>query len=206
MIERYTFHERLCHWVTGFTYLYCLSTGLAFYTPYLFWIAITLGGGPTSRFWHPIVGLAFLAAALWMHSIWRRDVAMRPGDREWLDHTEDYVTHHDERVPPQGRFNAGQKLYYWAMYYGALLLLISGVPMWIPEYMPIGLRPFVILLHECAALITIGAFIIHVYMSVFLVPGSLGAMISGKVSAAWAKAHYRLWYDQIAGSNTGSNK
>jgi formate dehydrogenase subunit gamma len=201
VIERYTFRERLCHWVTGFTYLYCLSTGLAFYTPYLFWIAIALGGGPTSRFWHPIVGLTFLAATVWMHSIWRRDVGKSPGDREWLDHTEDYVTHHDERVPPQGRFNAGQKLYYWAMYYGTLALLISGVPMWIPEYMPIWLRPFAILLHECAALVTIGAFIIHVYMSVFLVPGSLGAMISGRVSAAWAKAHHRLWYDEVAGSN-----
>jgi formate dehydrogenase subunit gamma len=201
MIERYSFRERLCHWVTGLAYLYCLSTGLAFYTPYLFWIAIALGGGPTSRFWHPILGLTFLAATLWMHSIWRRDAAMAPGDRNWLDHTEDYVTHHDANVPPQGRFNAGQKLYYWAMYYGALILLISGVPMWIPEYMPIWLRPSVILLHECAALVTIGAFIIHIYMSVFLVPGSLHAMISGKVSSAWARTHHRLWYDEVAGSS-----
>jgi formate dehydrogenase subunit gamma len=201
MIERYSFHERLCHWLSGFTYLYCLSTGLAFYSPYLFWIAIALGGAPTSRFWHPIVGLTFLAATLWMHSLWRGSVAMAPGDRNWLDHTGDYVTHHEENVPPQGRFNAGQKLYYWAMYYGALILLITGVPMWIPEYMPIWLRPSVILLHESAALVTIGAFIIHVYMSVFLVPGSLHAMISGKVSPAWAKANHRLWYDEVAGSN-----
>jgi formate dehydrogenase subunit gamma len=183
MIERYTFHERICHWLTAFAYVYCLSTGLAFYTPYLFWIAI--------------VGLVFLAAQLWMHALWRKDVTMTAGDRDWLDHTEDYVTHHDERVPPQGRFNAGQKLYYWAMYYGALLLVISGVMMWIPEQIPIWLRPYAILLHECAALITIGAFIIHVYMSVFLVPGSLHAMISGRVPAAWAKAHHRLWYDEV---------
>jgi formate dehydrogenase subunit gamma len=199
MIERYTFHERLCHWLTGFAYLYCLGTGLAFYTPYLFWIAIALGGAPTSRFWHPILGVVFLAATFWMHSIWRKDVTMSAADRTWLDHTEDYVTHHDQRVPAQGRFNAGQKLFYWAMYYGALLLLVSGLPMWFPEYMPIWLRPFVILLHECAALVTIGAFIIHVYMGVFLVPGSLGAMLSGKVSAGWAKAHHRLWYDEVAG-------
>lgn len=198
MIERYTFHERICHWVTGFAYLYCLSTGLAFYTPYLFWIAIALGGAPTSRFWHPILGLTFLAAQMWMHAIWRKDVSMTAADRNWLDHTEDYVTHQDERVPPQGRFNAGQKLYYWAMYYGALLLVVSGILMWIPEYMPIWIRPSAILLHECAALITIGAFIIHVYMSVFLVPGSLHAMISGKVSARWAKAHHRLWFDEVA--------
>ena len=136
---------------------------------------------------------------MWMHTIWRRDVIMTAADRAWLDKTEDYVTNHDERVPPQGRFNAGQKLFYWAMYYGALILLISGIPMWIPELMPIWIRPFAILLHECAALVTIGAFIIHVYMGVFLVPGSLGAMISGKVPASWARAHHRLWYDEAAG-------
>ena len=58
MIERYPFHERICHWLTGFAYLYCLATGLAFYSPYLFWLAVILGGGPTSRFWHPLVGVA----------------------------------------------------------------------------------------------------------------------------------------------------
>jgi hypothetical protein len=54
MIECYPFHERICHWLTGFAYLYCLATGLASYSPYLFWVAATLGGGSTSRFWHPI--------------------------------------------------------------------------------------------------------------------------------------------------------
>ena len=34
-IERYTFVERLMHWFTGATYVYCLATGLAFYSPYL---------------------------------------------------------------------------------------------------------------------------------------------------------------------------
>lgn len=29
-LERYTFTERIMHWTTGLTYLYCLSTGLAF--------------------------------------------------------------------------------------------------------------------------------------------------------------------------------
>ena len=43
MIERYPFHERICHWLTGFAYLYCLATGLAFYSPYLFWLAVMLG-------------------------------------------------------------------------------------------------------------------------------------------------------------------
>jgi formate dehydrogenase subunit gamma len=201
MIERYTFHERICHWLTGFSYLYCLTTGLAFYTPYLFWLAVILGGGPTSRFWHPFVGLLFFLAAMWMHGIWRGDVGITADDRAWLDASKNYVENRDDLVPPQGRFNAGQKLYYWAMFYGAFLLLFSGLFMWFPERIPFNLRwirPIMIFIHEGAALITIGAFIIHVYMSLFTVPGSLTAMVTGYVSKDWAWTHHRLWYRQVA--------
>ena len=199
MIERYTFKERLCHWLTGFTYLYCLATGLAFYSPYLFWMAIALGRGPTSRFWHPFVGLLFFIAAMWMHGIWRNDVQMTDADRAWLNHAGDYATNRDNLVPPQGRFNAGQKLFYWAMFYGAFLLILSGLVMWFPEYVPFNLawiRPIVVIIHEGAALITIGAFIIHVYMGVFMVPGSLTAMVQGWVTKDWARTHHRLWYEK----------
>jgi formate dehydrogenase subunit gamma len=202
VIPRYAFHERLCHWFSALTYVYCLSTGLAFFTPYLFWIAVALGGGPTSRFWHPIAGLIFFAAAVWMHDIWRRDMEITSTDRRWLDGVKNYITNRDDLVPPQYRFNAGQKLFYWVMFYSTILLLVSGLLMWFPELIPFSyrwIRPVVVVLHECAALITIGAFIIHVYMSLFLVPGSLGAMMRGYVPALWAKAHHRLWYDQMEG-------
>ena len=39
-ILRYTFRERVMHWATALVYTYCLATGLAFYTPYLFWIHV----------------------------------------------------------------------------------------------------------------------------------------------------------------------
>ena len=133
MIERYPFHERICHWLTGFAYLYCLATGLAFYSPYMFWLAIILGGGPTSRFWHPFIGVLFFGAQMWMHHIWGDDVKMTPADKEWLDKSKYYVENQDDKVPPQGKFNAGQKVYYWAMYVGAFLLLFSGLFMWFPE-------------------------------------------------------------------------
>ena len=199
-IQRYTFHERLCHWLSSLTYVYLLATGLAFYSPHLYWIAFVLGGGPTSRFWHPIAGLVFLVVALWMHHIWSSAMNIKGPDKRWLDSVGNYMTNHDELVPPQDRFNAGQKMFYWMMFYGTILLAISGLLMWFPEYIPFGLgwiRPVAVLTHECAALMTIGAFIIHVYMSLFFVPGSLTAMLRGSVSAAWARMHHRLWYDQI---------
>ncbi len=199
MIERYPFHERICHWLTGFAYLYCLATGLAFYSPYLFWLAVLLGGGPTSRFWHPWMGLVFVAAQLWMHHIWKNDVHITAVDKEWLDKSKYYVQNQDDKLPPQGKFNGGQKVFYWAMFIGAFLLLLSGLLMWFPEYDPRALRPWMIFVHEGAALITIGAFIIHVYMGVFMVPGSVDAMVHGSVSKNWARTHHRLWFHQKTG-------
>jgi len=123
-------------------------------------------------------------------------------DRQWLDRVENYVTNRDELLPLQERFNAGQKLFYWLMFYGALLLLLSGFFMWIPEYIPrqaAWVRPLMILVHEIAALATIGGFIIHVYMGVFFVPDSTQAITTGWVSRAWARTHHRLWYMRVTG-------
>jgi len=201
-IERYTFRERLMHWITGLTYLYCLATGLAFYSPHLFWLATILGSGPTSRFWHPILGLGFLMGTLWMNNLWHRDMEISEADRRWLDRVENYVANRDNLLPLQDRFNAGQKLFYWLMLYGALLLLLSGVFLWLPEYIPrqaAWVRPLMVLIHEIAALATIGGFIIHIYMGVFFVPGSMTAITTGWVSRAWARTHHRLWYARVTG-------
>jgi len=208
-IERYTFRERVMHWVTGFTYLYCMATGLAFYTPHLFWLALVLGGGSTSRYWHPIIGVVFLLGTIWMHDIWRRDMSITETDKRWLKRTEHYVKNQDELLPLQERFNAGQKLYYWLMVYGAIVLLISGVFLWFPELISFHaawVRWLMILIHEIAALATIGGFIVHIYMSVFFVPGSMHAMTVGYVSRSWARAHHRLWYIRVTGGDAASKE
>jgi len=192
-IQRYSLKERICHWTNGLVYCYCLATGLSLYTPHLFWIAFALGGGGTSRFWHPIIGVVFAIALLWMWSMWSADLRIEDRDREWLTKAGSYAENRDSEVPPQGRFNAGQKIFFLAMLCGMVGLLLSGVVLWFPEYVPAGarwLRGIAILVHEAAA------FIVHVYMSVFVVPGSMTAMVFGHVSRAWARAHHRLWADQ----------
>ena len=208
-VQRYTFRERVMHWLTAVAYTYCLATGLAFYTPHLFWLAVVLGGGPTSRYWHPILGTGFFAAILWMHVVWRRDMEVTETDKRWLGRVEEYVTNQDERLPPQEKYNGGQKLYYWLMYYGTFWLLLSGLFVWFPEYIPFRLvwvRQLMIVLHEIAALLTIGGFIIHVYMSLVVVPGSMTGMTQGFVSRAWARMHHRLWYIRMTGGDPAAKE
>ncbi len=201
-IERFNTRDRAMHWLTALSYVYCLLTGFAFYTPHMFWLAVVLGGGPTSRFWHPILGIGFFLAIVWMHAVWRGDMHITETDKRFLSRVADYAENRDHLLPPQEKFNGGQKLYYWLMYYGTLLLLFSGLFLWFPEYISLSMawvRQLMIVLHEVAALLTIGGFILHVYMTVFLVPGSMTAMVHGYVSKAWAKTHHALWYIRVTG-------
>ena len=201
-IVRYTLRERVMHWLAGLSYLYLLLTGLALFSPHLYWLAAVLGGGPTIRFWHPWVGVLFAIAIIWMDWMWRGEMQTTDADREWNRHVEAYIENHDAEVPPVGRFNPGQKQFYWVMLFGMILLLITGIVMWFPEYVPWSvreLRSVAVVLHEIGALITIGAFIIHVYMGLFVVPGGFRAIVHGYVSRGWAKTHHRLWYDRITG-------
>ncbi len=201
-ILRYTFKERICHWVTGTAYVYCLMTGLAFYSPYLFWMATVLGGGPTTRFWHPWAGVVFFVGIIWMYAMWSKEMVATTEDRQWNQNIKYYITNQDHLLPPQGRFNAGQKMFYWVMVYSTIILLITGVIMWFPELIAgraHWLLTIIIPVHVVAALVTIAAFIIHVYMGMLMVPGSFKVIVLGHDDDAWAKQNHRLWFDKAKG-------
>ena len=201
-VQRYNFAERAYHWINAIAYTYLLLTGLAIFTPLAYWLAYVLGGPATIRYWHPWIGLVYLATIFWMHRLWKRDMQKIPEDEQWSKNVRAYAENRDEVMPPQGRFNAGQKQFWWVMLYCTFILLITGIIMWIPEKMPRELHwvlPITVFIHSATALITIAAFIIHVYMSVWVTPGSVKAMVEGHVSTTWARTHHRLWYEKITG-------
>jgi formate dehydrogenase subunit gamma len=199
-ILRYKVEERVNHWFGALVYIYCLVTGLAFWSPYMFWLAALVGGGPTARFWHPWFGVAFAASMAVMYAHWIGDMRITDADRRWHNHVGQYIRNEDDQLPPEGRFNYGQKIFFWAMLYGVILLLISGIGLWFVEDIPWSLRwlrYLAVTLHVAVAMATIGLFIIHVYMGTAMVRGGFTSIIRGEVSTDWAKTHHRLWYDQV---------
>lgn len=195
-IERFTLKERILHWLVGISFVYVMLTGLAFFSPHLYWLAWVLGGGTTVAKWHPIAGVVFFAALGWMFLGWWRDMRFDAEDRNWLKKIGQYIRNEEEGLPEVGRFNAGQKQLFWLQVVSGVLLLVSGIPLWFPHSFPQALRLISILVHEVSALVAIGGFIVHVYMGIAVVRGSLSAMVSGKVSRAWAKTHHARWYRQ----------
>jgi len=198
-ILRYTLVERVMHWLAALVYMYVLATGLAFYSPHLYWIAVILGGGPTSRFWHPWLGVVFAATLVWMLRAWMGDMRITAVDRKWSAAMDRYIRNEDEQLPAIDRFNIGQKYFFWAMLWAGAVLLLSGAALWFAERMPVDVLRAAILLHVGAALVTVGAFIIHVYMGTAVVRGGFTSIIRGEVSHGWARTHHRLWYHRVTG-------
>ena len=189
------------HALAGLSYVYLLLTGLAFWTPALYWLAVVLGGGYLSRVLHPWVGVLFAAALAWMFVAWRTEMRTTAEDRAWRKALRHYIRNEDASVPPAWRFNYGQKLLFWLMVFGGVALLLSGLVLWFVASIPWELRVLrytATLVHVLVALLTIGGFIIHVYMGTAVVPGGLDAVLHGEVSEEWARHHHPLWLAQIS--------
>jgi formate dehydrogenase subunit gamma len=208
-ILRYTLRERLNHWVAAVSYIYLLLTGLAFWSPWMFWIAIVLGGAPVSRILHPWAGLVFFGSVVYMYKMWAAQMRHTEEDRLWWKAVRYYSTNQDNKVPPAGRYNAGQKFLFWGFFWSALLLLLSGGVLWFPEYISWNLRflrYLAVLIHPAAALLTIGLFMIHLYMGLFAERGAFGSVIRGDVSEAFAKRYHPGWYKEIVGGSSAPRK
>src|ERR1700723_951991 len=92
LIPRYSLAERANHWFGALAYIYLLMTGLAFWSPYLFWMAAVVGGGPTARFMHPWFGLLFTASLFWTFKEWHRDMQTDDDDHQWSRDIQSYIT------------------------------------------------------------------------------------------------------------------
>jgi formate dehydrogenase subunit gamma len=211
-ILRYNFTERLVHWGAALSYIYLLLSGLAFWTPWMWWLALMLGGGPVTRAVHPWFGLIFVAAVVYMYRMWLPDMRITATDLEWKKTIRAYVRNEEEemhplqaergfaRFAPVDRFNLGQKYLFWLMFWGGITLLVTGLILWFTDYLPPSLhflRMIAVFVHSAAFLLTLGGFIIHVYMGTAVVRGGFSSVIRGEVSGGWAKYHHRLWYERI---------
>src|ERR1700680_385965 len=199
-VLRYSFNERLMHWVAGASYVYLLLTGLAFWSPWLFWIAIVLGGPTISREMHDWAGLLFVSALFLILRVWGSQRREAPGDKAWWQAMPHYIRNEDEAMPSADRFNPGQKLLFWGFLACGILLLLSGLILGFIDLIPWNLRflrYLAVILHPAAALTTIGLFMIHLYMGTAAERGAFDSVIRGDVSRSWALKHHRLWLEQI---------
>ena len=198
---RHPVYTRFLHWSVAIFFILSLLTGFAIYSPTLFhWIAPLFGGGPRTRALHPWFGLLFEIFFLFQFLNWMAPMVWTEADRRWLRRLREYATNEEDLEPDEvGFFNAGQKLYFWAIVVSALLFLITGVLMWFDEQVPRWVVAVSYVVHDLAALVMLAGFIIHVYEGTAHQPGTFRSMIDGTVTERWAWTHHPGWFRALTG-------
>jgi formate dehydrogenase subunit gamma len=200
-VLRHPVYTRILHWGVAIFFIPAMLTGLAIYSPWLYRALTPLfGGGPMTRLLHPWFSLGFIVIFALQVVNWVRPMTWNRDDRRWMKGLKSYVTNAEEVEPEYvDFFNAGQKLYFWAIVVSAVIFLVSGIPMWFPDSFGRIAVAIGYVLHDVAALVMVGGFIVHLYEGTAAQPGTLRSMTRGTVEQRWAWTHHPAWYRRAAG-------
>jgi formate dehydrogenase subunit gamma len=198
-IERYTPNERTNHWIVAIAFVLAALSGLALFHPALFGLTGLFGGGPWTRILHPFIGLLMVLAFTFLAARFVEHNLMRPRDWQWLRQYRDVVTNREDRLPEVGRYNAGQKLLFWAIVLCLIGLLFSGIVIWrayFSLYFPVDVIRLAAVLHALCGFVLVSSIIVHIYAAIW-VKGSVHAMTRGTVTPGWAWKHHRAWLREM---------
>ncbi len=208
VVDRYTRPARANHWVTAISLILLALTGLSMFHPSLFFLTGLFGGGQLTRTIHPWIGVILffsfsgLFIRFWRANLWRHV------DSVWLSNARAVLLGKEENLPEVGKYNAGQKMMFWAMSALILLLIVTGIVIWDQYFYDLTTIPTkrtAILLHAIGAVAIISVWIAHVYAAIW-VRGTMAAMTSGKVTGGWAWRHHRVWLKELVTGSADSGK
>ena len=199
-IIRHRRATRLIHWSVAVTFFIALFSGMPIWTPLFGWMAFLVGGLEMARIIHPWAGLAFFLMSIIQFVHWLGDMIFRSDERGWWRPSTmaRYMRWEDDPRQEGGKYNPGQKMFFWAVTLGAIGLLVSGIPMWFPmSFAPI-IRELSYLLHDITFILFVIAIVFHIYLGTAGEPGTFRAMTRGTVTPSWARLHHPGWFRNIS--------
>lgn len=197
MVSRTSVAQRVIHWIHGISFVILGLTGLALFHKSLFGLTSIFGGVDSSRQIHRIFAWIFTFNMPLFIAVWFKDCGIIDAlDLKWVARGfGGYLPIKSlyAGCPPAGKFNAGQKMFYWTAVLGGILFIISGFILMYPLGLSKQLVRLSYILHDLATIGTITFFFAHLYLGTIGAPGSLRAIFQGNVGEEWAKHHHGRW-------------
>jgi len=204
LVVRFTAGERIAHWMHFVAFTVLLGTGLFLYVPAL--QPFTIGAaGAASRLAHRAAALLFMAAPL-VYLVWspreffsslKDAFTWGPDDLGWLRAAWCYYTRgYACDMPPQGKYNAGQKFNALTQIITFNLFWITGFIMWFGKgTVPPTLFMWCVVIHDLSMIATVALFLLHLYLVAVhpLMRESITAMFEGTVTEEFAREHHGKW-------------
>lgn len=197
-ILRFDVFERLVHWTTATCFVVLAITGLNYFFGKR--LVMPLIGADAFADWsqwakyaHNFLAWPFILGVVFMVILWVKDNLPDRYDLAWLKAGGGLF---GKREPNAARFNAGQKLIFWAVVFGGIALTASGIIMLFP-FGQLGINGMQTAqyVHSIVGVVLIAIIIAHIYIGTLGMEGAWDAMRTGKVDLAWARQHHRAWVE-----------
>ena len=203
-IPKYTFVERLLHWVHTVSFVPLMITGLVLYLDFLKPLAQG-DAGTWMRLVHRMAALVFVGEPiiygllqprrLWMHI---KEFSFESDDIGWIKNAFGYyVLGRHTNMPPQGRFNTGEKMNGMVMILSWMMFVATGLVLWFGKgIVSTNLFHVTVLVHDLTMIVSVCMVLVHLYLALAhpLMWAGLVSMRFGCVSASYAAEHHAKWF------------
>jgi formate dehydrogenase subunit gamma len=170
----FSLFTRIIHWLAAASFSLLVLTGL------MVIFGKFTGGGTlimNGRLVHIVSALVFSISAVPMFLIWLKDMLPAWYDIMWFVILGGYLSK-SKRPVPAGKFNGGQKIWFWLATAGGGVMAYSGYYLWSFQANVDQLRQMAIIHNFLGAAMT-ALFLVHLYMSLFAISGAVKSMITG---------------------------
>jgi formate dehydrogenase subunit gamma len=191
MVRKSSVDEILNHWILAGSCILLMITGYAFLF-HIDLISSVFGGYNSMKEVHNWGGVVFCVSLLYSLRHYLVDALHYDADDvQWFKVAGGYLSH-KVTVPPMGKYNPGQKLYYLAIVGAGIAIALSGFGIWLMKENA-TLLLISQLVHNIAFIVFVFAVPVHIYLGTFANPGTFQLMVSGTLPLETAKKKYPKW-------------
>lgn len=207
--------QRFAHWLHTVAFVMLTITGAIIYIPGLGNSVGTGAGGHVIRLIHRIGAIAFMLVPV-LFAVFdlkglvadiRRILTWGKDDLGWFKAAPRYYFLGDEEaMPPQDKYNTGQKLFYLVVGICMVLFIITGLVMWFGKgtvlpslVVPTWMFQWSVFLHDLSMIAYVAFFLVHIMLAVVhpLMRGAIDEMIFGWMPEEYVKSHHAKYYEEL---------
>jgi len=203
-IYAFSLLSRIIHQVAAISFIVLIPTG------FIMMFGTYFGGGSFVTMMKDLHGLSTIAfgiVVIPMFLIWLKDMFLHWDDIKWLMILGGYLSK-TKRPVPAGKFNAGQKTWYWMATLGGMIMILTGAAMYFLDFniamintmtglSQIDLLRASAILHAVVGLAVVALFFVHIYMAVFAIKGAIHSIITGYKEEEEVEYLHSSWYKKL---------
>ena len=191
MVRKSSIDEIVNHWILAGSCILLMITGYTFLF-HLDGVSSVFGGYNPMKNVHNWGGVVFVLSLLYSMRHYLLDALHYDADDlQWFKVAGGYLSH-KVTVPPMGKYNPGQKLYYLAVVAAGIAIALSGFGIWLMKDNT-ALMLIAHLVHNVAFAIFVIAVPVHIYLGTVANPGTFQLMVSGTLPLESARKRYPKW-------------